>query len=116
VATEVSLRKVLKEVRERGWAFSDQESEVGVRTVAAPLYGHGNRLQAAINVAGHASRVSMKDLKQRHLPVLLEAARRISRALGAGMDAHPTPGAVAAGRAGLGTSSPRRMEPIRRRS
>jgi IclR family pca regulon transcriptional regulator len=89
IATESALRKVLKEVRERGWAFSDQESEVGVRTVAAPLYGHGNRLQAAINVAGHASRVSMKDLKERYLPVLLDASRRISRALGAGLDRPP---------------------------
>jgi IclR family pca regulon transcriptional regulator len=89
LATESALRKVLKDVRERGWAFSDQESEVGVRTVAAPLYGHGHRLHAAINVAGHASRVSMKDLKERHLPVLLDAARRISRTLGAGLDGRP---------------------------
>ena len=77
------LRRVLLDVRQRGWAFSDQESEVGVRTVAAPLYNHANQIDAALNVSAHAARVSMRELKQRFLPVLLDGARRISRALGA---------------------------------
>jgi IclR family pca regulon transcriptional regulator len=80
---EAAFRKMLKDVRERGWAFSNEESELGVRTVAAPLYNHSNHVEAAINVAAHASRVSMKQLKEQHLPVLLAGARQISRALGA---------------------------------
>jgi len=77
------LRRVLTEVRQRGWAFSDQESEVGVRTVAAPLYNHANQIDAALNISAHAARVSMRELKRRFLPTLLDGARRISRALGA---------------------------------
>jgi IclR family pca regulon transcriptional regulator len=78
-----AFRRMLKEVRERGWAFSDQESETGVRTVAAPLFNHANEVEAALNVSAHAARVTMKELKRRYLPVLLDAAKRISRALGA---------------------------------
>jgi IclR family pca regulon transcriptional regulator len=78
-----ALRRVLDEVRQRGWAFSDQESEVGIRTVAAPLFNHSNQIDAALNVSAHAARVSMRELKRRCLPVLLDGARRISRALGA---------------------------------
>jgi IclR family transcriptional regulator, pca regulon regulatory protein len=86
ICTEPALRKALRDVRERGWAFADQESEDGVRTVAAPLYNRTLTVQAAINVAGHASRVSMKALRNEHLPLLLDAARDISSALGANVD------------------------------
>jgi 23S rRNA pseudouridine1911/1915/1917 synthase len=37
---------------------------------------------AAVNISSHAWRVSMKELKKSHLPVLLDAAGQISRALG----------------------------------
>ena len=87
ICTEQGVRRALEEVRECGWAFANQESEDGVRTVAVPLYNRTLTVQAAINVAGHASRVSMKDLRTEHLAVLLEAARRISAALGANIDA-----------------------------
>lgn len=87
ICTESALRRALQEVRERGWAFADQECEDGVRTVAVPLYNRRLSVQAAINVAGHASRVSMKALRAEHLPLLLDAARKISAALGANVDA-----------------------------
>jgi IclR family transcriptional regulator, pca regulon regulatory protein len=83
ITRPTDLRRVLAEVRQRGWAFSDQESEVGVRTVAAPLYNHNNQIDAALNISAHAARVSMRELKRRFLPVVLDGARRISRALGA---------------------------------
>jgi IclR family pca regulon transcriptional regulator len=83
ICDETTLRRVLKDVRERGWAFADQESEDGVRTVAAPLYDRWGKLRAAINVSGHAARVSMKELRRAYLPVLLDAATQISRGLGA---------------------------------
>ena len=83
VTTAADLRRHLGLVRQRGWAFADQESEVGIRTVAAPLFNHNNQVDAALNVSGHAARVSMDELRRRYLPVLLDGARRISRALGA---------------------------------
>ena len=52
-----------------------------MRSVAAPIRRHG-RTVAAINVSSHASRVNLKELRARHLQVLLAAATRISAALG----------------------------------
>jgi IclR family pca regulon transcriptional regulator len=83
VTSAADLRRHLALVRQRGWAFADQESEMGIRTVAAPLFNHNNQVDAALNVSGHAARVSMDELRRRYLPVLLDGARRISRALGA---------------------------------
>lgn len=83
VCEETDLRRVLAETHDRGWAFADGESELGVRTVAAPLIDRLGQVQAAINVSGHASRVSMKELRRTYLPVLLEASAAISTQLGA---------------------------------
>jgi len=82
ICDEARLRKVLVEVRERGWAYNDGESEEGLRSLAVPLFDHDLQVQAAMNVAGHSSRISMKDLRGRHLDVLLKASASISRALG----------------------------------
>jgi IclR family pca regulon transcriptional regulator len=83
IVDEADLRLALDQVRARGWAFADQESEDGVRTVAVPLFDRNMRVEAAMNVSGHASRVPVKELRSRYLSVLMEAANEISRALGA---------------------------------
>jgi IclR family pca regulon transcriptional regulator len=83
IGDEQTLRRVLAAVRRRGWADNDEESEKGVRTMAVPLFDRSGQVVAAVNLAGHSSRVTMRELRTSHLPVLQEAAREISRALGA---------------------------------
>jgi IclR family pca regulon transcriptional regulator len=83
IVAEQALRKDLGEVRENGWAVADEESELGVRSAAAPLFDRDGEVHAAINVSAHAARVSLEQLQTDYLPVLLEAARGISKALGA---------------------------------
>jgi IclR family transcriptional regulator, pca regulon regulatory protein len=78
-----ALLKELKSVKAQGWAIADGESERGVRTAAVPIVGRDGHVQAALNVSGHASRVSRKELRSVYVPVLLEAADAISRMLGA---------------------------------
>ena len=87
ISDERTLRMVLEQVQRRGWAEADQETEDGIRSVAAPLFNQALEVHAAINVSAHTSRVSLKELRRRHLPVLLDAARKISHALGARVDA-----------------------------
>ncbi len=83
ITDERAFRRTLEEARRRGWAAASDESELGVRAIAAPVFNHRHEVEAAINVAGHASRLSMKRLKEDGLPVLLETTAQISRALGA---------------------------------
>lgn len=81
VATLDDLRTRLVQVRERGYALVDQELEMGVRSVAAPLHDAGGRTVAAINISTHVSRTSKTELRQRFLPALLRTAGEIDHAL-----------------------------------
>jgi IclR family pca regulon transcriptional regulator len=72
------LAAVLADVRKRGWALSDEDLALGVRSVAAPVRDGSGRTIAAVNVTVHAAETSVADLKKRHLPLLLETAAAIS--------------------------------------
>jgi IclR family transcriptional regulator, pca regulon regulatory protein len=74
------LRHVLDETRQRGWALVDQELEIGLRSVAAPIRRGADTI-AALNVSSAVSRVSLDDLRKRILPPLIETATTISNAL-----------------------------------
>ena len=69
---------VLREVRARGWALSDEQLARGIRSVAAPLRDGAGRVVAAMNVNAHAGETSLERLTQEHLPALLAAAADVS--------------------------------------
>jgi IclR family pca regulon transcriptional regulator len=71
------LREILREVRRQGYAIVDQELEEGLRSIAAPIHGSGGAVIAAVNLSGHASRVSLAAMRAVLLPALLETAGRI---------------------------------------
>jgi IclR family pca regulon transcriptional regulator len=81
IVDRAALRTELDRVRENGWALVDQELELGLRSVAAPLRDAGGRVFAALNLSAAASRVSTDDLRGRLLPPLLETAGEISTAV-----------------------------------
>jgi IclR family pca regulon transcriptional regulator len=68
----------LREVRARGWALTDQQLALGIRSVAAPLRDGTGRVIAALNVNTHAAETSVDHLVGHHLPLLLRAAGEIS--------------------------------------
>ncbi len=75
------LRAELATVRDQGWAIVDQELEVGLRSVAAPIRDPSERVVAAVNISTHASRMPLELVKADLLPPLLDAAARIGREL-----------------------------------
>jgi IclR family pca regulon transcriptional regulator len=75
------LRKEVRSVRAQGYALIDQELEIGIRSVAAPLRDRRGRTLAAINVGTHATRVTLKELRSVILPDLLGTARSIDAQL-----------------------------------
>lgn len=77
---EVSLRRDLERVRERGYAVSEGETVAGARALAAPVFA-ASRIVAAINITGPSHRWS-KTLFEEAVPDLLEASRDLSRLLG----------------------------------
>ncbi|GAA1264661.1 IclR family transcriptional regulator C-terminal domain-containing protein [Sphaerisporangium rubeum] len=68
----------LREVRARGWAITDQELALGIRSVAAPLRDGDGRVVAALNVNAHAAETTVEKLHDEHLPLLLQTAGAIS--------------------------------------
>lgn len=73
-----ALRAELEQVRAQGWALVDQELEVGMRSIAAPLRNRTGCAVAAMNVSAPASRVTLDTMRRKLLPPLLSAAERIS--------------------------------------
>ncbi|HEY0640059.1 MAG TPA: IclR family transcriptional regulator C-terminal domain-containing protein [Pseudonocardiaceae bacterium] len=69
---------VLREVRARGWALTDQQLAPGIRSVAAPLRDGAGRVVGALNVNTHAAETPVEHLLEHHLPLLLHAAGEIS--------------------------------------
>jgi IclR family transcriptional regulator, pca regulon regulatory protein len=68
----------LREVRARGWALTDEQLALGIRSVAAPLRDGDGRVIAAINVTVHAAETSSEVLTGQYLPMLLQTAGAIS--------------------------------------
>lgn len=76
-----ALRDELATVRQRGYAFDDEETEVGLRSLAAPIRSHSGQTIAAISIAGPTQRVS-KRILQGYVPDVVTAASAISQRLG----------------------------------
>jgi IclR family pca regulon transcriptional regulator len=68
-------------VRAAGYALVDQELELGLRSIAAPLRDRNGRAVAAMNVSTTVSRVTKERLIGQFLPALLQAAGEISAQL-----------------------------------
>jgi IclR family pca regulon transcriptional regulator len=76
-----SLSDEIAKVRERGYAIIDQELELGLRSVAVPVYDAGGRVVAAMNVGVQVARASLDDLVQRFLPALRDAQAGLRRTI-----------------------------------
>jgi len=74
----------LARVREQGYALNDEELEIGLRAVAAPICDHGSHVVAAINVTGSVRTISRSRMVDELAPQVRETAVLISRALGYG--------------------------------
>jgi IclR family pca regulon transcriptional regulator len=72
------LRLALRNVRRNGYALVDQEYEIGLRSIAVPVYAGNGRVVAVVNLSGHAPRIPMLEMQTRFLPPLRAAAAELS--------------------------------------
>ena len=72
------LDGLLRDVRAKGWALTDEALAPGIRSVAAPLRDGAGRVFAAMNVTVHAAETSVATLTGDYLPLLLQAAGEVS--------------------------------------
>lgn len=72
----------LRTIRERGYAIDDQEREVGVRCVAAPIRDADGRVVAALSAAGPSQRLPRQLTGSPLAQSVVAAARGVSHSLG----------------------------------
>lgn len=78
VTSKVQLASLIEETRRQGWAIVDQELEVGLRSISAPIKNRSGEIVAALNVCCPSVRLTTKEMQAQVLPELLDAASRIS--------------------------------------
>jgi len=81
LSTVESLKADLARIAERGYSRDDEENEIGVRCVGAPIHDSRGRVFASISVSGPAQR--LPESRQEALaPTVVATADRISAELG----------------------------------
>jgi len=84
-ATIVDSQKFFDQLRTtalRGYALDREECESGLSCAAAPVYGEEGQIVAAISVSGPAFRMGEERLLSEIVPLVTDAAGRLSRELG----------------------------------
>ena len=76
-----SLREALHHIRTNGWALDDEEMEVGLRCLGAPITDHSGRPCACVAVSAPAARMDPSRIATL-IPLVKATAARISRMLG----------------------------------
>jgi IclR family pca regulon transcriptional regulator len=79
VRSSAELESQLERARRRGYAAMDQETTIGVRSVAAAVRAADGRPVAAVNVAMPSPLMSMAELEEQVAPAVVQTATRISQ-------------------------------------
>jgi len=68
---------ILPQVRRLGYAISDERLSFGVRAISVPIVDGRGRTAATLNIPAHVAEVSIDQMREKYLPLLLDTARRI---------------------------------------
>jgi DNA-binding IclR family transcriptional regulator len=83
ITDRAELAAEVRAVRERGYGLVFGEREVDVNAIAAPVFDRTGSLAAILGIQGPAGRL---EDPTRHLPILLDSAAELTRALGGNLD------------------------------
>jgi IclR family pca regulon transcriptional regulator len=81
LATIPDVIASIRTAANNGYAISDQELALGIRSLAVPVVGVHGEIVAAVSVSAASARVKVVDLRKRLLPLLLVSADQISQSL-----------------------------------
>ncbi|MBN9660704.1 MAG: IclR family transcriptional regulator [Acidobacteria bacterium] len=69
----------LQKVRELGYAVSDQDTVIGVRVIAAPIFDPDDRPWAAISAAAPWMACSLQEFVEHTAPAVVSAAKQLTK-------------------------------------
>ncbi|RJR45479.1 MAG: IclR family transcriptional regulator [Desulfobacteraceae bacterium] len=91
------MKRELKEIRSRGFAFDDEERNPGIRAFGCPVFNYENRAVAAVAVAGPAQRIHW-ERRSEIVPALKKKAAEVSEKLYCSDESATKPAGKRAGR------------------
>lgn len=77
-----AFRATLRQVRSDGWSIVAEELEIGLLSASAPVRDRTGEVVAALASSTSAGRSSVEEIRGEVVPLLLDAAERISADLG----------------------------------
>lgn len=81
IMTFDKMQEEIAMIRERGYAIDNEEHELGVRCIAAPILDFNFSPVAAISISAPCEHMDEAKIEQ-YIPMLLDAAKNISRYYG----------------------------------
>lgn len=80
--TKISdIRRRIEDVDTVGYSMTDEELEVGIRTLAVPVKDAQGRIRAALSSSAFSARAPINDMLTEHLPVLTKEATELGMRL-----------------------------------
>ncbi|HBR33261.1 MAG TPA: IclR family transcriptional regulator [Firmicutes bacterium] len=81
ITTLPALKEELQKINKQGYAFDNEECEIGARCIAVPIRDYTTRVVAAMSVMGPIFRMDDNKIFE-NLPYLLDASVQLSKSLG----------------------------------
>lgn len=75
LVTKEAMRRELEKVRQQGYAVDDEEFDIGVRCVAAPVFDFRNKVIGSIGISGPLSRMTSANMDSMIEQVLFTSHR-----------------------------------------
>ena len=82
VTDREELKRHLKVIAEQGYAIDDEEMDVGVKCVGAPIRDYTRRIIGAVSISGPSMRFTDERLEKELIPLVVRAGEEISHKLG----------------------------------
>ena len=85
ITSSMRLKEELARVRRLGYAFDDEEDEIGLRCIGAPVFEQAGKAVASVSVAGTVRQIHPRN-RRLIAEQVQQTASAISRELGLGHD------------------------------
>lgn len=81
LAKKPAILDAVRAVRKQGFALVDEELELGLRSIAVPVFDSRRNLVGAMSASASSARVSVAQMTRNFLPVLQRYSQRLGKAL-----------------------------------
>jgi DNA-binding IclR family transcriptional regulator len=62
IVNPLVLQEEIRRIQKQGYAFDDEETEIGGRCVAAPVFNKQGHIEASVSIVGPSTRIRQSDL------------------------------------------------------